>query len=132
MEKIEAAQIHGQTDFWRILSTTERTQTAVMVLGPGQVSGEYGTDHPQSDQVLFCLSGSGVAAVEGQELAFRQGDLLIITAGEKHQIKGGPCSTLNIYGPPAYPEEGYPYRLICTISKASTTSPSLKSSNCRR
>jgi quercetin dioxygenase-like cupin family protein len=105
MIQFVAKAVGGETASWKVLSTTEKSQAAMMSLGLGEVSGEYGTDHPQADQWLYCLSGSGSATVEGREITFSAGDLLLIEAGEKHQLRGGPCRTLNFYSPAAYPDE---------------------------
>ena len=75
-----------------------------MTLKEDQVSGEYGTDHPQSDQTIVVLEGGGSVTCEGQEVELAVGDLVNIPAGAKHQVVG-PNRTLNIYSPVAYPEE---------------------------
>jgi quercetin dioxygenase-like cupin family protein len=105
MNFFSSKELVGEQSAWRVLATTAKSQLAMMSLDAGQVSGEYGSDHLQADQVLYCLSGSGTALVEAKEIPFAAGDLLLIEAGEHHQIQGGPCQTLNIYSPIAYPDE---------------------------
>lgn len=76
-----------------------------MVLKPGQISGPYGNEHPDSDQILIVLDGEAHARVENESQMLGPGDVLVIEAGEKHQIScPGPTtlSTLNIYSPPGY------------------------------
>lgn len=98
-------QISRIGGFFDVLQTTGRTQIAVMNLDDGQTSGEYGTDHPQADQILFVLEGQGVVRCEGEEKTVNAGDLVLIPAGAKHQVVGGPMRSLNVYGPVAYPDE---------------------------
>lgn len=105
MEIFGRSQIAGQTEFWKVLATTAKSQVAVMVLGPGQTSGKYGTDHPQADQVLYCVSGSGEIECEGARREIREGEAALIRAGARHQVRGGPMVSLNFYGPAAYPDE---------------------------
>lgn len=95
-------------DFFKVIANTAHTQVATMALEQGKTSGEYGTDHPHADQVLLVLSGEGEAKVEGKSHDLREGDVLIVEAGEKHQIKGtsaDPLKTINFYSPIAYPDE---------------------------
>ncbi len=110
MKIIGKDRIAGHSAFWTVVATTDKSQVALMTLAPGSVSGEYGTDHPDADQALYCVSGSGEIESEGVKRTFSEGDLILIPAGEKHQVRGGsgksPCVTLNFYGPPAYPDEG--------------------------
>jgi mannose-6-phosphate isomerase-like protein (cupin superfamily) len=76
-----------------------------MVLGPGESSGPYGTDHATSEQVLYVVDGLGRATVAGRRRELKAGDCLVIQAGERHQISNvgrRPLRTLNVYAPPAY------------------------------
>ncbi len=79
-----------------------------MVLNPGQTSGEFGSDHPQADQILIVIDGAVEAKVGENTISLGVGDSILIEAGESHQIVGAgsrPAKTLNVYGPPAYPED---------------------------
>ena len=54
---------------------------------------------------LYVVSGRGRATVEGRAVTIRQGSLLLIAAGEHHEIKNDgahPLVTINVYAPPAY------------------------------
>ena len=97
-------------DFFNVISTTDQCQVALMRLLPDKTSGEYGTDHPQADQVLIVMEGRGHAKVEDRTIELEEGDVLVIKAGEKHQvIADGATSlrTMNVYSPAAYPDEGH-------------------------
>lgn len=76
-----------------------------MVVGPGESVGGPGNRHPNADQWLFVLSGVGSATVGDRDVALEAGTLLLIEAGEGHEIRNdadAPLRTLNIYAPPEY------------------------------
>lgn len=103
----EPKDIQALHDFFKVMATTKQSQIAGMVLEKGQVSGEYGNEHPESDQILIVLEGEGTARIEAKELKLGCGSVVLIEAGEKHQIKSGSgkLRTLNLYAPPAYGED---------------------------
>ena len=101
---IHADEIEEVNDAFKILETTDRSQIAVMVLKEGQTSGKVNTDHPQSDQILIVLEGTGSVQVEEEVTDLKTGDVAIIPAGAKHQVRG-PNRTLSVYAPVAYPED---------------------------
>ena len=45
--------IYRTAEWFKVLQTTKRSQTAVMKLGPGQATGEEPEAHENSDQVLL-------------------------------------------------------------------------------
>ena len=101
MQRIDMSTDPG----FRVLAKTGRSEAATMVLKPGTGTGGPDNRHQSSDQWLFVVSGEARATVAGKELELRQGDLLMIEAGETHEIYNsgpGPFETLNFYAPPAY------------------------------
>ncbi|HEY2737902.1 MAG TPA: cupin domain-containing protein, partial [Thermoanaerobaculia bacterium] len=61
--------------------------------------------HDKSDRWVFVLAGSGKAVVGGIDAKLATGTLLLIEAGEPHEldnISEDPLILLNIYGPPAH------------------------------
>ena len=65
--------------------------------------------HRHSDQWLFVLAGAGLAIVEGKRRPLRNGSLLLIEHGERHEIRNTGRKllvTLNIYSPLAYSQKG--------------------------
>lgn len=101
---MEVVRIEPESGF-RVLVGTERSQAATMVLVPGSFTGGPDNRHPESDQWLYVTSGEGRAIVEGEECALREGDLLVIEAGEAHEIwcdGDQPLKTFSIYAPRAY------------------------------
>lgn len=109
MELHKASVIRSMNDeFFMAFAKTDKCQVATMCLLPDQTSGEFGTHHPQSDQVLIVVEGRGKAKLEGGEHDLEPGDVLVIKAGEKHQILANTAEslrTLNVYSPVAYPED---------------------------
>jgi len=49
--------IREASDWFEVLQTTKRTQTAMMTLKPGKSSGSEAEGHKKSDQVLLVLKG---------------------------------------------------------------------------
>ena len=91
--------------FFSILQTSERMQTAMMTLGPGEASGPLENDHPASEQVVLVLEGSVVAEVGDERSSLGAGDVLTIPTKVPHRLTNDgtvPAVTFNVYGPPAY------------------------------
>jgi mannose-6-phosphate isomerase-like protein (cupin superfamily) len=101
MPKVEITANKG----FRVVASTARSQAATMVLEPGSSTGGPQNRHPESDQWLFVLSGSASATVAGEQTTLGPGELLLIEAGQTHEIRNGgdtPLETLNFYAPKAY------------------------------
>lgn len=102
MQQIDTDSDHG---FFNIVAGTDRSQAATMVLDPEQSTGGPTNYHARSDQWLYVKDGRGTATVDGEEIELARGDLLLIEAGETHEIQGAgtdPLVTVNIYAPPEY------------------------------
>lgn len=102
MERIETDSVGG---FFTVVAETERSQAATMTLAPGQSTGGPTNRHERSDQWLYVKSGVGVAVVDGTEHRVETGDLVLIEAGEPHEIRNErdePLETVNVYAPPEY------------------------------
>lgn len=105
MKLLRATEISRRNDEFEVLTQGKNLQLANMVLAPGATSGEYGNEHPDSDQLVIVTQGQGEARVEEEIVALSVGDVLLIVAGEKHQVRNtseSPFVSLNIYAPPAY------------------------------
>jgi mannose-6-phosphate isomerase-like protein (cupin superfamily) len=95
--------------FFKVVESTPSAQAAMMVLQPGQSTGEPQNEHPHSEQWLFVVSGIGKALVNKRRVDLRGKSLLLINKGEVHQITNTgqrPLVTLNFYVPPAYTKDG--------------------------
>ncbi|WP_459192969.1 cupin domain-containing protein [Halosimplex sp. J119] len=91
--------------FFDVRLTTDDAQAAQMTLSPGQSTGGPDNLHEGSDQWLYVVSGEGRATVDGDDVRFGAGDLLVVEAGETHEIENDgdePLETLNLYVPPDY------------------------------
>ena len=94
---------------FRVALGNRRAQAAEMVLEPGKSEGDPKNRHRGADQWLFVQEGRGVAVVNGRRYALRAGSLVLIEAGDRHEVRAvgrEPLRTLNIYVPPAYDREG--------------------------
>jgi mannose-6-phosphate isomerase-like protein (cupin superfamily) len=93
-----------------VLASTRSAQAAMMTLRPGQSSSdEPENEHPKAEQWLFVVKGSGRAVVGTNRVALKEGSLLLIEKGERHQVTNTgkkAMVTLNLYIPPAYDEKG--------------------------
>lgn len=100
----QAVHVDGNSSF-RVVAGSGRSQAAEMALGPGESTGGADNRHADSDQWVLVLSGTGTAIVEGDEHDLSPGTLLLIEAGEAHELRSNPAetlATLNIYAPPEY------------------------------
>ena len=105
MKLLKSGDLGRRNADFEVLTSGPNIQIASMVLQLGQTSGEYGNEHPQSDQVLYVVEGAGEATVSDEVVELLEGDVLLIAAGEPHQVRGtgnAAFRTLNFYGPPAY------------------------------
>jgi mannose-6-phosphate isomerase-like protein (cupin superfamily) len=94
---------------FRLVVGDEHSQAAQMTLPPGETEGGPDNRHRGADQWLFVVSGTGEAIVNDQHIELRDGTLLLIQRGDRHEIRNTgrePLRTLNVYVPPAYTPEG--------------------------
>ncbi|MDQ3396972.1 MAG: cupin domain-containing protein [Deinococcota bacterium] len=97
-------QVEAEEGF-AVVASSSRSQAAVMVLAPGEATGGPDNKHTKSDQWLYVISGEGKATVAERECELRRGTLLLIEAGEAHEITNSgrqALETLNVYAPPEY------------------------------
>lgn len=105
----------GKRDSFKVLGGSRSVQSALMVLQPGQSTGQPQNEHLRSEQWLFVVSGTGRAIVNRRRVAIRESSLLLIEKGEIHQVRNTgrrPLVTLNFYAPPAYNKNGEPKNSI--------------------
>ena len=93
-----------------LLTSTRSAQAAMMTLQPGGSTGEeVENEHPNAEQWLFVISGTGKATVGRRSVKIAANSLLLIEKGEPHRIVNtgrSPLVTLNVYVPPAYKKGG--------------------------
>jgi mannose-6-phosphate isomerase-like protein (cupin superfamily) len=97
--------VRETSDWFEVLQTTRRTQTAMMTLKPGKSSGSEPEGHKKSDQVLLVLKGEVEGEIADETLTLREGDVIVIPAGARHKFSNRSSAdavTFNTYSPPEY------------------------------
>lgn len=91
--------------FRQVLATGKKVQVVIMSIPPG---GEIGEEvHPDNDQTLFLADGAGQVVLGGQATDYEAGDLVLVSAGTKHNFitKGdSPMKIITTYSPPHHPD----------------------------
>ncbi|MFZ1218600.1 MAG: cupin domain-containing protein [Chthoniobacterales bacterium] len=103
---MDLANIQEATEWFEVLQTSKRTQTAMMTLAPGKRTGRKAEAHAKSDQVLLVLSGKLSGSVGSETVSLKKGDILLIRAGTPHRFENPGrqrAVTFNVYSPPEYP-----------------------------
>jgi mannose-6-phosphate isomerase-like protein (cupin superfamily) len=93
---------------FRLSIGNARSQAAVMVLAPGGKEGGPDNNHQGADQWLFVTEGSGSATLNGRKVKLKPGTVLLIEAGDRHEITNtgrALLKTISVYAPPAYRDE---------------------------
>lgn len=89
------------SDFRRVLKTTERSQLVLMSIPAG---GEIGEEtHPENDQTLAFVQGSGHAVLGSKQLEVSAGTVVVVPAGTRHNFladRGDALKLFTIYAPP--------------------------------
>jgi mannose-6-phosphate isomerase-like protein (cupin superfamily) len=102
---LEIKNVFAVEDWFEVLQTGERVQTALMTLQPGKCSGEEPEAHRDSDQVLLVLDGEVEGEIESSSTTLKKGDVIVIPAGTRHKFinrSSRPVVTFNTYSPPEY------------------------------
>jgi mannose-6-phosphate isomerase-like protein (cupin superfamily) len=103
------SNLRTSSEDFRILQTTERTQTATITLKTGETTSDGFNAHPHSDQTVVVLEGEFLAEVGNERRTLRSGESLIIPAGTKHRLRNDQKATafaFTLYAPPAYETDG--------------------------
>jgi mannose-6-phosphate isomerase-like protein (cupin superfamily) len=105
---MQLSNINEATEWFEVLQTTAKSQTALMRLAPGEASGELAESHRDSEQLLLLLEGALRAEIGSERVAMKVGDVVIIPAGVKHKFSnlGNTVAvSFNVYCPPGYPPD---------------------------
>jgi len=92
----------SNSDYRKVLFTTEKTQLVLMCLKPHT---EIPKEVHSGDQILIFVEGSGEAILNKQRSPFAPGSFLIVPAGTMHTIKNTADIDLKmytIYAPPQH------------------------------
>jgi mannose-6-phosphate isomerase-like protein (cupin superfamily) len=82
-------------NFRRVLFTGSKSQLVMMSIPPG---GEVGEEtHKYTEQTLFFLSGTGEGAFNNEKFPIGPGDVVVVTAGTKHNFWNTGAQFLKIY-----------------------------------
>lgn len=68
-----------------------------MTLEAGDATGGPENKHTSSDQWLYVVAGEGCATVDNVTIALTAGDLVVIGAGETHEIKASSSESLKTF-----------------------------------
>ncbi len=82
------------TDYRKVLFTTEKSQLVLMAIPAGD---EIPQEIHDVDQILIFVEGSGEAVFSGTTTTFFAGYTLIIPSGTTHTIKNTGTSSLKLY-----------------------------------
>ncbi|WP_049995834.1 cupin domain-containing protein [Halococcus sediminicola] len=101
-----------QFDWGRIkwLSTPDVTDSEQLSAGIVQLAPKEGHErhnHPDSEEILYVISGEGIQTVDGEERRITAGEMVHIPAGAYHSTINAtwePLRLLAVYAPPG-PEE---------------------------
>jgi mannose-6-phosphate isomerase-like protein (cupin superfamily) len=90
-------------EFFRVLQQTERSQTAVMTIAPGEDGGPE--EEHAGDQVVYVVEGEALVTIAGKAHCASAGSLVMIPARTRHHVKNPgrtPLFFVTVYAPPAY------------------------------
>lgn len=101
---VETIQVDWGTLKWMNtpeITGSEAFSAGVVVLDPGK--GHELHTHPDSEEILYILSGEGEQTIAGEEQLVGPGEMVYIPAGVEHSTMNSswePLRFLAIYGPP--------------------------------
>src|ERR1043166_3785441 len=103
---MDVSNIRKATEWFEVLQTSERSQTAMMTLRPGDETGAEAEAHEKSDQVMLVLDGelNGEGGKERRQK--KKGTTFLIPGEQNHFFTprgSNPAFTLIFSPPPAYP-----------------------------
>ena len=88
-------------NFRKVLYSGNHLQLVLMSLKPGEEIGEE--IHPDTDQFFRFESGFGKCVIDGNEYKVKDGDVIVVPAGAKHNVINADSATelkmYTIYGP---------------------------------
>ncbi len=101
MKRFSIAQ--GYSSGFDTLGSTDNSQGATLVVQPQTKTGGPDFRHPASDHWVYVIAGAGRAVVAGREAHLDAGTILLIEAGETHEIfclGDEPLVMFTVFSPP--------------------------------
>jgi quercetin dioxygenase-like cupin family protein len=95
MEKRKGGIFIGTVDYVPLISKetgSEEFTAAIVIFPPGTRNKFHIHDR---EQILYIIEGKGIVATEKEEKEVVQGDIVLISAGEKHWHGATPDSTFS-------------------------------------
>lgn len=93
----------ANTAFREVLATGPHSQVVVMSIPPGD---DIGAEvHPDVDQILVVVEGTGEAVLDGRRTAIGPGWLVQVPAGSRHDVLNtgtGDLRLYTVYAPPQH------------------------------
>src|SRR5262245_49047829 len=105
---MNAKSIRNFHHWFEVLTTTKRSQVAMMQLDPGQATGDKAESHDDADQVLLVIEGELEGEIGGKSITLQKEEFIVVEAGTKHRFVNhgkAPALTFNVYAPPEYPPD---------------------------
>ena len=103
---MDLTNISEATEWFEVLQTSKRSQSAMMTLASGASTGQKAEAHKKSDQILLVLRGKLTGEVGQEKVCLKKGDVLLIPARTPHWFTNKtarPAVIFNVYAPPEYP-----------------------------
>ncbi len=91
---------------FRVLETTDLSQTGLLTLELGEASSDKPSVHQKSDQVLIVLEGEVTAKIGDEEAVMSTGDAVTVPARTPHTFTNTGrtrATTFSVYAAPAFP-----------------------------
>lgn len=91
------------SDFRRVLFTADHVQIVAMALPPNE---DIGAEVHQVDQCFFIVEGRAETTIAGQVGTGKQGDVICVPAGLRHNVRNPgpkPLKLYTLYSPPQHP-----------------------------
>lgn len=98
-------QAEENENFRQVLFTTELSQLVLMAIPAGEEIGEE--VHEGIDQVLAFVAGEGKAVIEGESITVREGSVVVVPSGTRHNFLATgdqPLKLYTVYTPPEHPD----------------------------
>lgn len=101
MKPIKITEYKGE--FFKILTTSDKSQVGIMTIKPGKSSGAEGAHN--ADQIIYIIEGECEVKVNSEKVKVKKGEVATIPADTNHQLFNtgkGDLFFLTIYAPPEY------------------------------